>query len=102
MDKTVLIFTASSAASSGRLGVQNPHKGSALNKEAGLNPVVIRGPKAAKRALGEAESQHPRDRQTAEQDPVIPPTPPDARDGQFQKQCTKQTDSIGPTDPALR
>ena len=63
--------------------MQDPHEGGAFDEEAGLNPIGIGGPEAAERALGEAQPEHPRDRQTAEQDPVIPATPPDTGDGQF-------------------
>jgi len=66
------------------LGVKDPHESSTLDQQAGLDPVGIRGEHRAERALGEAESQHPRDRQAGEEDPVVPPTPPDTGDGEFE------------------
>lgn len=66
------------------LRVKHPHESGTLDEQASLDPVGIGGEYAAKRALGEAESQHPRDRQAAEKDPVVPSTPPDTGDGEFE------------------
>ena len=66
------------------LGVKHPHQCGTLNQQAGLDPVGIGGEHAAKRALGEAQPQHPRDRQAGEEDPVVPSTPPDTGDGEFE------------------
>ncbi len=63
------------------LGVKHPHESGTLDEQAGLDPVGIGGEDGAKGALGEAESQPPRDRQAAEEDPVVPSTPPDTGDG---------------------
>ena len=82
--------------------MKDPHEGGALEEQAGLDPVGVGRPEAAEGALGEAQPEHPRDRQAREQDPVIPATPPDAGDGEFQQQRSEEADAIGPTDPALR
>ena len=66
------------------LGVKHPHESGTLDEQAGLDPVGISGEDGAERALGEAQPKHPRDRQAGEEDPVVPSTPPDTGDGEFE------------------
>jgi hypothetical protein len=68
----------------GHLGVKYPHESGTLDEQTGLDPVGIGGEDGAERALGEAQPQHPRDRQAGKEDPVVPSTPPDTGDGEFE------------------